>query len=74
MTQNSEQIRREWAKADKRQFCKQSCTKIDQGLAKLDNRSSERAIWELFQNARDLAKVNEAGKTESHIKIRLTSD
>ena len=74
MTQNSELIRKEWAKADKRQFCKQSCTKIDQGLAKLDNRSSERAIWELFQNARDLAKVNEAGKKESHIKIRLTLD
>ena len=74
MTRNSEQIRREWAIADKRQFCKQTCTKIDQGLAKLDNRSSERAIWELFQNARDLAKVNEAGKKESHIKIRLTSD
>ena len=71
---NSEQIRKEWAKADKRQFCKQSCTKIDQGLAKLDNRSSERAIWELFQNARDLAKVNDTGKKEAHIKIRLTSD
>lgn len=71
---NSEQIRKVWAKADKRQFCKQSCTKIDQGLAKLDNRSSERAIWELFQNARDLAKVNDSGKKEAHIKIRLTSD
>lgn len=72
--QDSVQIRKVWAIADKRQFCKQSCTKIDQGLAKLDSRSSERAIWELFQNARDLAKVNSKGKKEAHIKIRLTSD
>ena len=74
MSQNSEQIRREWAIADKRRSCKESCTKIDQGLAKLDNRSSERAIWELFQNARDLAQLNKSGKKETHIKIRLTSD
>lgn len=74
MEQMSEQIRRKWAIEDKRQFCKQSCTKIDQGLAKLDNRSSERAIWELFQNARDLAKTNANGEKIAYIKIQLTAD
>lgn len=55
-----------------RAFCKQSCTKIDQGLGRLDLRSGERAIWELFQNARDLAQTNDAGNKEAHIKITLT--
>ncbi len=73
MEQNSEHIKRAWAIAEKRQFCKQSCTKISQGLDKLDPRSGERAIWELLQNARDLSKKNTTGNKEAHIKIALTS-
>ena len=30
------------------------CKKISQGIENLDERSGERAIWELIQNARDL--------------------
>lgn len=55
-----------------RASCKQSCTKIDQGFDKLDSRSRERAIWELFQNARDLARTDDNGKKTAHIKIKLT--
>lgn len=72
METDSSKIKAAWAIADKRQFCKQSCTKISQGLDKLDNRSSERAIWELFQNARDLAMYNNNGEKEAHIKITIT--
>lgn len=74
MESNSSKIKEAWAIADKRQFCKQSCTKISQGLDKLDSRSSERAIWELFQNARDLAMSNSAGQKEAHIKITVTPE
>lgn len=66
------EIKDGWAYESKRQFCKQSCTKISQGLDSLDNRSAERAIWELFQNARDLAKENSQGQKEAHIKITVT--
>ncbi|MDL2244262.1 DUF3883 domain-containing protein [Parabacteroides sp. OttesenSCG-928-J18] len=72
MEQHSKKIRESWAKEQKRQFCKQSCTKISQGLDNLDLRSGERAIWELFQNARDLAKRNGDNIKEAHIKISLT--
>jgi len=71
---DSSKIREDWALKDKRQFCKQSCTKISQGLDKLDNRSSERAIWELFQNARDLAHRDESGRKVAHIRITVTPD
>lgn len=72
MSDNSKSIREAWAIAEKRQFCKQSCTKISQGLDKLDSRSSERAIWELFQNARDLAVKEADGSKIAHIKITVT--
>ena len=72
MEQTSNKIKENWAIAEKRQFCKQSCTKISQGLDKLDPRSGDRAIWELFQNARDLARANVNDKKEAHIKITLT--
>lgn len=65
-------IRREIHLDRERASCKLSCTKIDQGLEKLDPRSEERAIWELFQNARDLAKTNAVGDKEAHIKISLS--
>ena len=46
---DNNEIRKQMELDQKRAFCKQSCTKIDQGLDKLDPRSGERAIWELFQ-------------------------
>lgn len=69
---DSKNIKASWALEDKRQFCKQSCSKISQGLEKLDPRSGERAIWELFQNARDLAQENKDGEKEAHIRITVT--
>lgn len=66
------EIRKQMELEQKRAFCKQSCTKIDQGLDKLDPRSGERAIWELFQNARDLAQIDHNGEKKAHIKITLT--
>ena len=69
----SSEIKKAWAIAEKRQFCKQSCTKISQGLDRLDPRSGDRAIWELLQNARDLAIKDASGNREAHIKITLTN-
>ena len=70
---DNNEIRKQMELEQKRAFCKQSCTKIDQGLDKLDPRSGERAIWKLFQNARDLARIDTNGKKTAHIKITLTS-
>ena len=56
---DNNEIRKQMELDQKRAFCKQSCTKIDQGLDRLDPRSGERAIWELFQNARDLARIDQ---------------
>lgn len=69
---DNNEIRKQMLLDQQRAFCKQSCTKIDQGLGRLDLRSGERAIWELFQNARDLALTNDMGNKEAHIKITLT--
>lgn len=69
---DNNEIRKQMLLDQQRAFCKQSCTKIDQGLGRLDLRSGERAIWELFQNARDLAQTNDTGNREAHIKITLT--
>ena len=41
------------------------CNKIRKGLEDLDEKSGERALWELIQNARDLSE-------EARIKIELT--
>lgn len=43
------------------------CKKIIQGIENLDEKSGERAIWELVQNARDVDE-------KSHIRIELGSD
>lgn len=43
------------------------CNKIRKGLEELDEKSGERALWELVQNARDMSK-------EARIKIELTKD
>lgn len=72
--EDGQKIKDAWALERNRQFCRQSCTKIAQGLDALDSRSGERAIWELFQNARDLAKRNKNGEKEAHIKVTLTPD
>lgn len=69
---DSNKIREQMELDQKRAFCKQSCTKIDQGLDKLDTQSGKRAIWELFQNARDLARTDINGNKTAHIKITLT--
>lgn len=74
MQTNNYNIKEAWEIEQKRVFCKQSCTKISQGLDKLDPRSGERAIWELIQNARDLARTNDLGEKKAHIKITLTPD
>lgn len=51
---------------ERRQDNKQHATKIDQGLRSVDSQTGpERAIWELCQNARDLAE-------DCHIKMELT--
>lgn len=43
------------------------CNKIRKGLEELDEKSGERALWELVQNARDMSK-------DARIKIELTED
>lgn len=43
------------------------CKKINQGIENLDEKSGERAIWELVQNARDMDE-------NSHIRIELKPD
>lgn len=40
------------------------CNKIRKGLEDLDEKSGERALWELVQNARDMS-------SEARIKIEL---
>ena len=56
-----------WQKAeDERLEYEGYCNKIRKGLEELDEKSGERAIWELVQNARDMS-------SESRIKIELTN-
>ena len=43
------------------------CKKINQGIENLDEKSGERAIWELVQNARDMDE-------NSRIRIELKPD
>ena len=45
------------------------CNKIRKGLEELDEKSGERAIWELVQNARDQKRDDKVGVS---IKIELT--
>lgn len=55
-----------WQKAeDERLEYEGYCNKIRKGLEDLDEKSGERALWELVQNARDMS-------TEARIKIELT--
>lgn len=65
---NVEEIKKRKIEAERRQDNKQHAAKIDQGLRSLDATSSPiRAIWELFQNARDLTD-------NCQIKFTLTED
>ena len=43
------------------------CKKISQGIENLDEKSGERAVWELVQNARDMDE-------NCHIRILLNPD
>ena len=55
-------------KKERRQDNKQHATKIDQGLRSVDSQTGPaRAIWELCQNARDLAE-------DCHIRIELSEN
>lgn len=55
-----------WQKAeDERLEYEGYCNKIRKGLEDLDEKSGERALWELVQNARDMS-------SEARIKIELT--
>lgn len=57
-----------WQKAeDERLEYEGYCNKIRKGLEDLDEKSGERALWELVQNARDMS-------TEARIKIELTGN
>lgn len=54
-------------KASQRQDLKSHCTKIRDGIEKLDKNSGDRAIWELMQNASDLGN-------NISIEIKATSN
>lgn len=53
---------------------KQHCQKILQGIEKFDENTSKRAIWELVQNARDLARKGPDGEYYVNIQIELAED
>lgn len=72
MSNESSKIQDIWEKADRRQACKQYCSNICRGIYNLDNRSAERAIWELFQNAGDQAQCDESGQPIAHIRMTVT--
>lgn len=59
--------KKEARKREIRQNVKSHCTKIKDGIRKNGSTSGNRAIWELFQNAGDLANCAE-------IKITLTNN
>ena len=57
-----------WQKSeDERLEYEGYCNKIRKGLEDLDEKSGERALWELVQNARDMS-------SEARIKIELTEN
>lgn len=68
-----EQLERRKAEARKeeiRQNVKSHCTKIRDGIRNNGTTSGERAIWELFQNARDLSDLS----NPAVIRISLTDN
>ena len=67
LTEEQLKARKEEARKEEiRQNVKNHCTKIRDGICNNGTTSGERAIWELFQNARDLSDSAE-------IEIRLTN-
>lgn len=62
-----EELRKENIAKGRRQDNKQHCEKILQGIGKFDDSTSQRAVWELFQNARDLSE-------HACIRIDLSDD
>lgn len=68
LTQEQLEIRKAEARKEEiRQNVKSHCTKIRDGIRDNGTTSGERAIWELFQNARDLSD-------SAVIKITLTDN
>lgn len=68
LTQEQLKARKEEAQREEiRQNVKSHCTKIRDGIRDNGTSSGERAIWELFQNARDLSD-------SAVIRITLTDD
>ena len=68
LTQEQLESRKAEARKEEiRQNVKSHCTKIRDGIRENGTTSGERAIWELFQNARDLSD-------NAEIKITLTND
>lgn len=55
---------------DYRASCKRFCDDIDQRLDKVKAGMAERAIWELFQNAGDVAREEDGKK--AYVKMTLT--
>ena len=60
-----EQNKQDACKSEMRQNVKSHCTKIRDGIRKNGTTSAHRAIWELFQNAGDLADRAEIKMTLS---------
>lgn len=58
---------------DYRSSCKRFCDDIEQRLDKVTSSMADRAIWELFQNAGDVAQDSPSGK-KAHIRMTLTPD
>ena len=70
---NEKTLREKLDQKEYRQFCKRCCDNIDQKLDRVNDLMAKRAIWELFQNAGDLAIDNGEGK-KAFIKITLTPE
>ena len=71
LTNEDLKLRKEEAhKRELRQNVKSHCTKIRDGIRKNGSTSGKRAIWELFQNAGDLAKDG----SSAEIRIILNED
>lgn len=71
LTNEDLKLRKEEAhKRELRQNVKSHCTKIRDGIRKNGSTSGNRAIWELFQNAGDLAKDG----SSAEIRIILNED
>ena len=55
-----------------RDFINGSCKGIEQKMLKVTPKMADRAIWELFQNAGDLALPSVEGHSKASIKVELT--